>query len=616
MAVRKRRGAPSSTNAVDIAMEAAASGKAPDDDARSLIRKQERLIDAQLFAERIGNGLKVAAAGAAVLAAILAGVMVWNASRANGLVIEAFSVPPALAARGVTGEVIARQVMSDLARASRLSNSTEVQRNVATFRASDFSIEIPQTGISIGQLDQWLRQTLGRETRITGEVIQAADGGVTLRVRSGFQALDPILGTEATLDATIRTAAEKIFEIEQPASYGAYLWKQGRLAEAEAWARSRMLAGPAASRATAHHVLALVLETQDDAAAYAEYLRALEVHELPETLTNLGWTDSDYGHAEKAQAWFDRMRAATKRYPNYSSEVRRQRLRGNAIVVATTKGDYATSVRLTEVQGETNRAGQIESNLQVLARQRAGLHEISRAQREVRAAGEGTTAGNIMQTPPRTRMAIAMNAENWAEALEAADALSAIAAARADKGAYRPQLKVSKARALAMLGRIDEAQALIGATPLDCDFCVTARGVIANQAKGYRAADHWFSQAVKMSPSSPFPNLNWGRALLDRGEVAGASVKLIEAHKRGPKFADPLHYWGESLLLQSKTKEAVKRFRQADKHAPRWGRNHLLWGEALAKLGKGDEAKAQWKIAATLDLTPAERARLAALGAR
>ena len=67
------------------------------------------------------------------------------------------------------------------------------------------------------------------------------------------------------------------------------------------------------------------------------------------------------------------------------------------------------------------------------------------------------------------------------------------------------------------------------------------------------------------------------------------------------------------MLKQGKAKDAIERFREADRYAPNWGRNHLLWGEALAKLGKADEARAQWKTASALDLTPAERARLDAL---
>jgi hypothetical protein len=46
---------------------------------------------------------------------------------------------------------------------------------------------------------------------------------------------------------------------------------------------------------------------------------------------------------------------------------------------------------------------------------------------------------------------------------------------------------------------------------------------------------------------------------------------------------------------------------------PHWGRNHLMWGEALARLGRADEAQAQYRADANLDLSAADRATLASL---
>ena len=83
----------------------------------------------------------------------------------------------------------------------------------------------------------------------------------------------------------------------------------------------------------------------------------------------------------------------------------------------------------------------------------------------------------------------------------------------------------------------------------------------------------------------------------------------------GPKFADPLSFWGEALMAKGDFKGAVAKFKEANTHAPQWGRLHLKWGESLAKLGRAPEAKAQFQAAATLDLTAAERAELAALKA-
>ena len=66
-------------------------------------------------------GLAVVALGVACFVA----AAVWNAARAEGLVIEPFSVPPDLVARGVTGQVVASQMLDQL---TLMQNSTRSAR--------------------------------------------------------------------------------------------------------------------------------------------------------------------------------------------------------------------------------------------------------------------------------------------------------------------------------------------------------------------------------------------------------------------------------------------------------------------------------------------------------
>jgi hypothetical protein len=76
-------------------------------------------------------------------------------------------------------------------------------------------------------------------------------------------------------------------------------------------------------------------------------------------------------------------------------------------------------------------------------------------------------------------------------------------------------------------------------------------------------------------------------------------------------IADPLEGWGEALMVQNQSHLAVAKFAEADKYAFNWGRLHLKWGEALSYAGKAEQAKAQLARAATLNLTPDEKAELA-----
>jgi tetratricopeptide (TPR) repeat protein len=167
--------------------------------------------------------------------------------------------------------------------------------------------------------------------------------------------------------------------------------------------------------------------------------------------------------------------------------------------------------------------------------------------------------------------------------------------------------------ALAKTGHGPEALAKIGATPLDCYQCLITRGQIAATLGDRAGAEKWFAEGARQGPSLPQADLEWGRLLLEAGQADAAIAHLQTAAQRGPKFSDPLEVWGEALLAKGDAAGAVRKFAAADRLTPWWGRLHLKWGEALARLGKTEDARAQLKTAAGLDLTADERAELTAL---
>ena len=168
------------------------------------------------------------------------------------------------------------------------------------------------------------------------------------------------------------------------------------------------------------------------------------------------------------------------------------------------------------------------------------------------------------------------------------------------------------ALAKAHTGDFAGAEAVIAATPADCYDCVRARGVIAALAGQPARADTGSRGPSMTRRPFPSPMTDWGRALLDRGKPDAAIEKFKLANQKGPHFADPLEGWGEALMAKNQSHLALAKFAEANKYAPNWGRLHLKWGEALVYAGKPDEAKAQFTRAAQLDLTPAEKAELAA----
>src|SRR4051812_24334520 len=74
-------------------------------DQRHHLREQFKQVRLATFSQRLSIPLKRAPGlvGIAIFGGV--GTAVWNASRARGLVVEGFSVPPQLAASGTSGEV-------------------------------------------------------------------------------------------------------------------------------------------------------------------------------------------------------------------------------------------------------------------------------------------------------------------------------------------------------------------------------------------------------------------------------------------------------------------------------------------------------------------------------
>ena len=145
--------------------------------------------------------------------------MLWTASRSNSLVIEPFEVPPGLAQRGITGKVVAARVLDQLA---DLQRKTESMRGAGTYAndwQDDIKLDIPQTGIAIGEAWRTLKGWLGTQTRIGGEVTVDADGRLAITTRAGAESAGTSAAPVAEFDKLIGEAALGLFRVTQPYRY-------------------------------------------------------------------------------------------------------------------------------------------------------------------------------------------------------------------------------------------------------------------------------------------------------------------------------------------------------------------------------------------------------------
>jgi tetratricopeptide (TPR) repeat protein len=543
--------------------------------------------------------------------------MVWSATQDRDLIVDAFSVPPDLAQSGMTGSVLAARVVD---RFGEMDSSTlTFAEGVSAFHVDnreEAHVEIPETGISIGELDHYLHGWLGHATHVTGELVRNGND-LSLTVRFGDQPGLTASGAPDQLDGLIQKTAENIFRAARPLRFADYLSSRGRFAEAESIARGETYTGSDEYRSLAYVSLTVVDYFRGNEPALkrdAELAIALAPGNLVAWFTlQSAW--SDKGHDEDEWRTANAAEAAGKSGGALAGggEAARNLPAQFAADAAALTGQWKDAIAacmsiLGRRLGACNGDGLIGAN--------AGSHNTAEA-RLLAGLRPGVLPNGSVNVELNFDWAeIEADAGHWEEALAWSKKGEAVSIDNPRTFLERDVLlRPFEATAMAEGGDIAGAAALIAKTPLDCDACVRARGKVAAVARDWSGAAHWFSLVSARSPDIPFADSDWGAMLLAKGDYDGAVAKFQSANAKGPHFADPLEMWGEALIAKNRSDLALAKFAEADKYAPNWGRLHLKWGEALLWSGDKVGAQKQFAIATHLDLSAADRAALAGVSA-
>jgi tetratricopeptide (TPR) repeat protein len=561
---------------------------------------------------------------------------VWSAAHDDGLVIEAFSVPPDLAARGLTGQVVATEFQDRL---SGMQAKTDSIRAANTFRnnwGDDVKVQIPDTGVSVGEFYRYLAAWLGHQTYITGEVYRSAKG-LTVSARVGSAAAHKYSGADADLEELVEQAAEQIYAQTQPYRYATYLFDQGRPSESMEVTRSLALTGPAAEKPWAYTMWGIVLGNggDDRAAAAMEREAARLGPGLGSAFFNLAIYEAALGHDE-AELLANR-RALESFQSSHASVLAPYavaiQIPNTKILLAGETGDYSSvSMQVAQIEALPDYGNAHLSSVIEMANDLAENHDVAASRRaDGRDSRNDGYAIHGMETvltdidlAPLPVLSRAIALDDWnavRDDLIADDNLPTAKGNSPDvkRLDFKTMLRVFNwpwlAVAQAKLGEFVAAHATIDRTPDDCYLCLRARGMIRAAEKRRDAAAWWFARAAAQGPSLPFADAEWGTMLMSKGDYAGAIRHFRIANAKSPHFADPLEMWGEALMQENRSDLALAKFEEANRYAPNWGRLHLKWGQALFWSGKRADAKKQIDIAAHLDLSAVDTAALARMTA-
>ena len=605
----------------------------------SFLRDQQRLINLQTehlheqrelilsrlrwgrFSDRVKALLQVLTVLVGVAFASAIAVMAWQAHEDHGVSIAAFSVPPDFAQRGLTGQVIASEVLDRL---SDLQVSTVTARPASSYAndwGGDIKVEIPETGVSIGELNRWLREWLGSGTRITGEVVRTA-GGIAVTARAGEASGRRFEGAEGDIDKLVNQAAEAIYAQTQP--YRFAIWQASHGQEAEALAKFEWLArhGPPQDQPWAYAGWSSALLQRGDFEGAARVVREGQRRGLQ--LYDSGALNY-LSIAENALARFDALATARRvedelkrtgrGFGTLPRDAALENIRG---AIAGRLGDYRTVIEVWAGDPGFNLEGLAVNVRTLLGRALVADHDVTAGLRLSNPTSEGLlNFSGLNYGLYSDRMKAALALRDWPGVVAMGQKAFSLAAsdARTRQFAFREEAAIL-AVGYARVGRLADARAMLDKTLLDCESCLAARGWVAELGGDHAGADRWFAAFERADPEIPFPDAEWAQALLERGDLDGAIAKARQAHRTGPHFAEPLETWGDALMAKEDYAGAGARFAEADKDAPKWGRNHLRWGEALMLSGHYAATRAQYQAASGLDLSKPDRAALNVLLAR
>jgi tetratricopeptide (TPR) repeat protein len=533
------------------------------------------------YADRIRNVLSTLVVLIVLGLVIAISRVTFEAINDHSIVVETFTVPPDLAARGASSQAVAENLVSRLAAIRSTVNlySLAQTEEIHADQSGAVKIEIPQTGVSVDELEHFVHRWLGHQTSVNGEVRNEAGGDISISLHVAGAAPVEVRGPSADLDRLIQQTAERAFASFDPSNYVIYLLASGRgpeaLTAAEHLVRSADVqkTGSPQVRASAYSLWGAA-----DPDPHRTLSRALIASDLYPGVM-VGWIEAamssaQLGHDQAANEYYHKV-LGTK------IEDQLPQMRGGYafvigyahIAIDQATGDFAA----LDADYRHRPASVIERYAQ-RARVAAALHDESSSRQQLE---DLLVVGASDDDALDTGWYVSSAAGDWAQALIDAKALVeketakkaaapgpewAGASELALQRTYRPRL----AYAELMNGNVASAAALMAQTPDDCYPCIRIRALIAASAGDPAGADRWFAEAVRQAPELPMAYLEWGQAMLARGDLAGASRQLVLAHAKGPHFADPMKALGDVLMKQGRRREALGKYDEALKYAPNW----------------------------------------------
>jgi tetratricopeptide (TPR) repeat protein len=524
------------------------------------------------FGLRLRVGFQIFVALVATVIGIGAAIMIRDALSSRSVVIDPFEIAPNIATQVPSGKIVAAGLLDVLTQIQAANRSSAEHRALSNAWTNDIAIEVPETGISFGQLERLLKTRFGHDQHIDGDLVQTQKGGVALTVR-GTGILPKTFTDEGrNLDKLLTQAGEYVYGQSQPGLWAAYLDNE-RFDEAISFSQAAYTTADPSERPYLLNAWANALSSKGGEGANRESLSLYReaVRLKPDYwvgYSNIMFALGGLGDEEGVVRVAERMikaaggrpgRAPEEMYENYDQ------------TVWDLPAERASSIADMESHGGIGATGIATGaeNLQV-AQNEVQMHDVEAAALRLK-----TTPVDEKNVPDiaQAAMARALLAEEEGDLKAAAQEWDSFAVAYANPtvSTANPPYICFAALTYEKTGQPAKADAALNAVgKLTYVDCYRFQGDLLDLRGDWAGAQAWYAKAVKLGPSIPSGYYSWGVALAKHGDLNGALAKLKDANQRGPHWADPIKAWGDVLAKQGHTKEALVKYDDALKYAPNW----------------------------------------------
>jgi len=511
---------------------------------------------------------------AAVLIGVAIRVMVHDAAISRSVVIEPFEAPPTLAADGLNGKVLAAGLLDVLTGIQEANRSNMKARSLSNAWSNDIAIEVPETHISIGQLEQMLKARFGHDLHIYGDLVQSKEGGLALTVRGTGILPKTFPGQAGELNKLLTQAGEYVYSNSQPAGlWVSYLTINNRNDEALRFAQRAYIRVAPSERPDLLIAWANAISANGGKGAMAEtlllYREAVRLKPdywigYTNIMYALGGLGDDEGVVREGEQLMEIAggrpgRAPEDAYQNYDEEVW-----DLPAVSAAQVADMESHGGIGTLGGNSP-----AENLTV-AQYEVQMHNIDAAKLRLKTTlvDEKNVSDVAASAMDRALLAeelgdLNAGAKEW-EAFEVAYSDPTVSTSNPPNICYAAVTYEKTGQP----GKADAALDAVG--KLTFVDCYRFRGDLVELRGDWPRAQEWYAKAVKLGPSIPSGYYSWGVALAKHGDFDAAAAKFNDANQKGPHWADPLKAWGDLLAKQGKTKDALAKYKEALKYAPNW----------------------------------------------